>query len=133
MVPSSSPPQWAAYFKCRNYVEPDSPSAGWCKACIAQIDIQRARGALRAKMPAIMAGRCKAKHVWAQADGCRLPQVARLTVARLTFAVCRLPQVAGPMHLFYIFHKAGMRMYGAHLLRTGFKKVLIMKIFEFLP
>jgi len=46
---------------------------------------------------------------------------------------CRLPQVAGPTHVLYIFHEAGMRMYGAHLLRTGFKKALIMKIFEFLP
>jgi len=36
--------------------------------------------------------------------------------------------------MLYIFHEAGMRMYGAYLSRKQLlKKGLILKIFEFLP
>ena len=37
-----------AYLKCGNYVE--AGQGAWCKGCIDQIDVQRARGALKAKM-----------------------------------------------------------------------------------
>jgi len=87
MVPLPEPPRCTAYLDCRNYVEPDCSSRNWCKSCIAKIDIQRARGALRAKMPAILVGRCKvcfrAKAASCTANGCRL-------------------QVAGPIYALHL-------------------------------
>jgi len=41
---------------CQSPVEADSPSTIYCKGCIAKIELQRARGALRAKLPSILAG-----------------------------------------------------------------------------
>ena len=47
-------------------------------------------------------------------------------------AGCRW-QVAGSTRVLYISHEEGMRVYGAHLLRQGMKRALILRIFEFLP
>ena len=44
------------WIRCRSDVEDDSPSRCWCKACVARVQAQRAAGALRAKMPSILAG-----------------------------------------------------------------------------